>query len=80
MTNGNIDPTHFTVALHATELVGVVSMLYGTLLPTGASPRCEGKAPDALPAPCLALATAVFRLLRQVAELDLRRFQVSKTV
>ncbi|XP_044735504.1 S phase cyclin A-associated protein in the endoplasmic reticulum [Chrysoperla carnea] len=70
-----IDPTHFTAALHATELVGVVSMLYGTLLPTGASPRCEGKAPDALPTPCLALATSVFRLLRQVAELDLKRFQ-----
>ncbi|KAB0803877.1 hypothetical protein PPYR_00847 [Photinus pyralis] len=69
------DSTHLITTLYGTELMGAVSMLYGTLLPPESAPRTEGQPPPIIPALCLNLATATFKLLRRVAELDFKKFQ-----
>ncbi|XP_029654197.2 S phase cyclin A-associated protein in the endoplasmic reticulum, partial [Octopus sinensis] len=68
------DPTQLLATFQVTELVGIVSLLYGMLLHSGVQGR--GDVPPAvLPAPTLAVTTAGLRMLNHVATLDLQVFQ-----
>ncbi|CAI9733996.1 phase cyclin A-associated in the endoplasmic reticulum-like isoform X1 [Octopus vulgaris] len=70
------DPTQLLATFQVTELVGIVSLLYGMLLHSGVQGR--GDVPPAvLPAPTLAVTTAGLRMLNHVATLDLQVFQQS---
>jgi hypothetical protein len=53
-------------------------MLYGMLLHQGAPPRGSLVPPPPLPPHTIAVAKATLTLLREVAEMDLALFQVSK--
>lgn len=71
------DPTHLMTTLHGTEFMGVVSMLYGSLLPPDSVPRNEGLPPSPIPKLSLNLALITFKFLKRVAEINLKKFQVS---
>lgn len=65
-------PTQLVATLRVTELVGAVSMLYCTLLHQGGPPKEEAS----LTPHAVAVTSATLRLLKAVAQLDLKMFQV----
>ncbi|XP_064475100.1 S phase cyclin A-associated protein in the endoplasmic reticulum-like isoform X2 [Ornithodoros turicata] len=66
--------THLVGTFRVTELVGAVSLLYGTLLHSGAPSRGETPPPP-LALPTLSMTKAALQLLNQLARLDLAMFQ-----
>lgn len=66
--------THLVGTFRVTELVGAVSLLYGTLLHSGAPSRSDTPPPP-LPTPTLSMAMSALQLLNQLARLDLGMFQ-----
>ena len=69
------DPTHLLTTLKVTQLVGIVSLMYGMLLHTDAPARGDNP-PPSLPEHTLAVATMAFSMLNHVAGLDLQLLQV----
>ena len=68
------DPTQLINTYEMTELVGIVSLLYGMLLHSGA---CRGEsAPPEFPAHTLAVALTGLRMLNNMATMNLDMMQV----
>lgn len=69
------DPTQLIVTLKVTQLVGIVSLMYGMLLHADAPARGDNPPPP-LPQHTLTIATMGFRMLNHIAQLDLQLLQV----
>lgn len=75
------DPTHLLPVLHHTELMSVVSVLYGLLLhgapqrPTQLNAATRHKQHESIPQGTLSVARAVVRMLNAAAEMDLALVQ-----
>ena len=70
------DPSQLILTFEVTDLVGIVSLLYGMLLHSGAPSRGDS-APPELSAQTLAVAVSGLRMLNHMAVLDLAMLQVS---
>lgn len=73
------DPTQILETLRSTQLLGVVSLLYGMLLHADAPSRGD-TLPPSLPPHTVAVATISFLLLNHIAELDVNLLQVCACV
>lgn len=69
------DPTQLISTFEVTELVGIVSLLYGMLLHSGTPSRGDA-APPEFPQHTLSVATTGLRMLNHMATLDLDMMQV----
>lgn len=69
------DPSHLIQTFSVTELFGIVSLLYGMLLHSGAPVRRDASPPE-LPGHTVSLTCTAIRMLNQMAILDLKTFQV----
>ena len=70
------DPTQLLTTMQVTDLCGIVSLMYGVLLHSGATTTRGTEAPAELSAPTLAILTTGFKLLNQLAAFDLQLLQV----
>lgn len=68
------DPTQLIMTFEVTDLVGIVSLLYGMLLHSGAPSRRD-MAPSELSAQTLAITVSGLRMLNHMAVLDLSMLQ-----
>ncbi|XP_033749375.1 S phase cyclin A-associated protein in the endoplasmic reticulum-like isoform X2 [Pecten maximus] len=68
------DPTQLINTYEMTELVGIVSLLYGMLLHSGAPSRSDSSPPE-FPQHTMAVALTGLRMLNNMATLDLRMLQ-----
>ncbi len=69
------DPSHLTLVLCQTELVGLMQLLYAMLLADG--PPRHSSTPTPLTQHTLAITMAAIKALNNAAILDLRMVQVS---
>jgi hypothetical protein len=70
------DPTQLIVTLKATQLVGIISLLYGMLLHTDAPARGDSP-PPCLSVHTLAVAKSAFNMLNNIASLNLPLLQTA---
>lgn len=71
------DPTQLVLTLRATQLVGIVSLMYGLLLHADAPARSDTP-PPRLPPSTVAVVRSAFNMLNHVARLYLPLLQVYK--
>ncbi|XP_078697296.1 S phase cyclin A-associated protein in the endoplasmic reticulum-like isoform X1 [Branchiostoma floridae x Branchiostoma belcheri] len=71
------DTTQLIHTYKVTELVGIVSLLYGMLLHSGAPERGPSPPPEAFPPHTLHVATMGIRMLNNMAGLDLNMLQTA---
>ncbi|KAL5005177.1 hypothetical protein ScPMuIL_018633 [Solemya velum] len=69
------DPTQLIMTLEVTELVGIVSLLYGMLLHSNVQSRSDTTAPPELPQHTILVTTTGLRMLNHMATLDLSMLQ-----
>ena len=69
------DPTQLITTFRMTELVGIVSLMYGMLLHSDAPARGD-TAPPELPPHAISVAAVGFKMLNHMATLDLKVLQV----
>lgn len=69
------DTTQLIATLRVTDLVGIVSLLYGILLHCDAPARGDTTPPE-LPPHTLLVATTALRLINHIAILDINMLQV----
>jgi len=69
------DPTQLILTLRATQLVGIVSLMYGMLLHTDAPARGDTPPPP-LPPSTVAVVRSAFNMLNHIARLYLPLLQV----
>jgi len=69
------DATQLIATLRATQLVGIVSLMYGVLLHTDAPARTDTP-PPSLPASTVAVVRSAFNMLNHIARLHLPLLQV----
>ncbi|XP_074649946.1 S phase cyclin A-associated protein in the endoplasmic reticulum-like isoform X2 [Tubulanus polymorphus] len=71
------DPTQLISTFSATELFGIVSLLYGMLLHGDAPSRRDTESPPELPLHTLNVTVSAIKMLNSMAALDLNTFQKS---
>ena len=69
------DLTQLVATLRATQLVGIVSLMYGVLLHTDAPARTDTPPPN-LPPSTIAVVRSAFNMLNHIARLHLPLLQV----
>jgi len=69
------DPTQLIATLRATQLVGIVSLMYGVLMHTDAPARTDTP-PPSLPPSTVAVVRSAFNMLNHIARLYLPLLQV----
>lgn len=75
-TSKGDDPTQLLTTLEVTDLCGIVSLMYGVLLHSG-TPTRRDHTPPQLSSHTTAILTSGFKMLNQLASLDLNLLQVS---
>ena len=73
------DPTQLISTLRATQLVGIISLMYGMLLHTDAPARSDTPPPP-LPPSTVAIVKSAFNMLNHIACLYLPLLQVNVSV
>ena len=74
------DPTQLIATFRATDLVGIISFLYGLLLHSGAPTKGDDMSPPEMPSLTLTVTLMGFKMFNHLAVLSLQLMQVRNVV